>query len=203
MKSHRIWPIWKPILIRIFKSHRIFRPSYNTFDEKINLHHTSLFSSQAFYIWLFWGSFKVIFVKISQNFIKSSLRICLTSQISIHSLWHVWSAKSILTLRVHLQCYYLWLTFFFTCTDYWNCDVVLPISIIPAISWCHDQCLKNAFVFKEYMSHFMRKTCFCHMWTTKAQISLPSAQSDRHLFVRCLDSIIHVPILATSKVSRL
>ena len=81
--------------------------------KKINLHHTLLFSSQASYIWQFWGSFKVIFVKISQNFIKSSLRICLTSQISIHSLWHVWSAKSILTLRVHLQCYYLWLTFFF------------------------------------------------------------------------------------------
>ena len=24
--SHRIWPIWKPISIRFFKSHRIFRP---------------------------------------------------------------------------------------------------------------------------------------------------------------------------------
>ena len=39
---------------------------------------------------LLWGSFKVIFVKISQNFIKSHLKICLISQISVHSLWHVW-----------------------------------------------------------------------------------------------------------------
>ena len=29
IKSHRIWPIWKQIPIRFFKSHRIFRPSYN------------------------------------------------------------------------------------------------------------------------------------------------------------------------------
>ena len=42
--------------------------------------------------WLFWGSFKVIFVKISQNFIKSHLKICLISQISVHSLWHVCAA---------------------------------------------------------------------------------------------------------------
>ena len=39
--------------------------------------------------WLFLGGFKVIFVKTSQNFIKSHLKICLISQISIHSLWHV------------------------------------------------------------------------------------------------------------------
>ena len=31
----------------------------------------------------------MIFVKISQNFIKSHLKICLVSQISVHSLWHV------------------------------------------------------------------------------------------------------------------
>ena len=40
-------------------------------------------------IWLFWGSFKVIFIKFSQNLIKSHLKICLISQISVHSLWHV------------------------------------------------------------------------------------------------------------------
>ena len=40
--------------------------------------------------WLFWRSFKVIFVKISQNFIKSHLKNCLISQISIHSLWQAW-----------------------------------------------------------------------------------------------------------------
>ena len=31
----------------------------------------------------------MIFVKISQNFIKSHLKICLISQISVHILWHV------------------------------------------------------------------------------------------------------------------
>ena len=39
--------------------------------------------------WLFWGSSKMIFVKISQNFIECPLKICLISQISVHSLWHV------------------------------------------------------------------------------------------------------------------
>ena len=33
-----------------FKSHRIFRPSYNTFYEEININHTLLFLSQASYI---------------------------------------------------------------------------------------------------------------------------------------------------------
>ena len=32
----------------------------------------------------------MIFVKISQNFIKSHLKNCLISQISVHRLWHVW-----------------------------------------------------------------------------------------------------------------
>ena len=40
--------------------------------------------------WLLLGSSKVIFVKISQNFIKSPLKICLIPKISVHSLWHVW-----------------------------------------------------------------------------------------------------------------
>ena len=35
------------------------------------------------------GSFKAIFVQVSQNFIKSHLKFCLNSQISAHSLWHV------------------------------------------------------------------------------------------------------------------
>ena len=41
--------------------------------------------------WQFWGTSKVIFVKNLQNFIKSHLKICHISQISLHSLWHVWS----------------------------------------------------------------------------------------------------------------
>ena len=35
---------------KIFKSHRIFRPSYNTFYEEININHTLLCLSQASYI---------------------------------------------------------------------------------------------------------------------------------------------------------
>ena len=31
----------------------------------------------------------MIFVKISQSFIKSPLKFCFISQISVHSLWHV------------------------------------------------------------------------------------------------------------------
>ena len=34
----------------IIKSHRIFRPSYNTIFEEININHTLLFLSQASYI---------------------------------------------------------------------------------------------------------------------------------------------------------
>ena len=34
-------------------------------------------------------SLKVIFMKISQNFVKSPLKISLLSQISAKSLWHV------------------------------------------------------------------------------------------------------------------
>ena len=37
------------------------------------------------------GSLKAIFVKVSQNFIKSHLRVCLISRISAHSLWQVCS----------------------------------------------------------------------------------------------------------------
>ena len=44
--------------------------------------------------WLFWGSSKLFFVKISQNFIKSPLKICLIAQISVHSLWHVCDSKT-------------------------------------------------------------------------------------------------------------
>ena len=56
--------------------------------------HLVVFITSFFHLnkgfWLFWGSSKVIFVKISQNFIKSPVKICLVSQISVHSLWHVW-----------------------------------------------------------------------------------------------------------------
>ena len=47
IKSLRLWPIWKPIPIRFFKSLRIFSPFYNTFYEEININHTLLCLSQA------------------------------------------------------------------------------------------------------------------------------------------------------------
>ena len=50
MKSHRIWPIWKQFLIRFFKFHIFFQPSYNIFYEEININHTLLCLSQASYI---------------------------------------------------------------------------------------------------------------------------------------------------------
>ena len=39
-------------------------------------------------------SLKAIFVKVSQNFIKSHLKFCLISQISAHSLWDVWYRRA-------------------------------------------------------------------------------------------------------------
>ena len=38
---------------------------------------------------LYWGSSKVLFKKISQNFVKSPLKVCLISQNLVHRLWHV------------------------------------------------------------------------------------------------------------------
>ena len=46
-----------------------------------------LHSSKSF--WLFWGSAKVIFVKFSQNFIKSPLKFAVSRRFSVHSLWHI------------------------------------------------------------------------------------------------------------------
>ena len=97
IKSHRIWPIWKPSPRRFFKSHRIFRPSYNIFYKKINTDHTVVFITSFLHLnkgfGLFWRCSKVIFVKISQNIIRYPIKICLISQISVHSLWHVWKFK--------------------------------------------------------------------------------------------------------------
>ena len=95
IKSHRIWPIWKPIPIRTFKSHRIFRPSYNIFYEEININHTLLCLSQALTFkkaFDYFGGAQSDFCKNLTEFyqlsISSSLKICLISQISVHSLWH-------------------------------------------------------------------------------------------------------------------
>ena len=76
-----------------FWSHRIFRPFYNRFYEEININHTLLWFSQASHmkkvdLRLYCGKTKVMFKKISQNFVKSPLVFCLISQILVHSLWH-------------------------------------------------------------------------------------------------------------------
>ena len=54
--------------------------------------------------WLIWRRFEVIFVKISQNFIKSHLKICLISQISVHSLWHVCLGPNLVNLSFCSLC---------------------------------------------------------------------------------------------------
>ena len=74
IKSHRIWPIWKPVPIRL--------SSLTEFSDI--LQHILRQNKHK--------SHFVVFIKISQNFIRSHLKICLTSQILVHSLWHVWTA---------------------------------------------------------------------------------------------------------------
>ena len=98
---------------KIIKSHRIFRPSYTTFYEEINIKHTVVFITSFLHIskgfWLLWGSFKVIFVKISQNFINSHLKnlpyltdfspqlmACMILHRGCHclkSVWTLWSMR--------------------------------------------------------------------------------------------------------------
>ena len=41
------------------------------------------------------GGSKVMFKKISQNFVRSPLKFCLISQILVHSSWHVATKKII------------------------------------------------------------------------------------------------------------
>ena len=94
IKSHRIWSIWKAFPIKNIQFSKIFRPFYNRFYEEININSTLLLFSQASYMKkkdfrLYWESSKVMFQKISQNFVKSPLKSCLVSQILVHSLWHV------------------------------------------------------------------------------------------------------------------
>ena len=47
----------------------------------------------------------MIFVKISQNFIKSPLKFWFISQISVHSLWHVWVNKYLSSIKNGLETY--------------------------------------------------------------------------------------------------
>ena len=96
IKSHRIWPIWKPIPIsqnfQTILQHMLWRNKHTSYFVVFITNFTHY--DKGF--WLFWGSLKVIFVKISQNVIKSHLKICLISQISVHSL-SVMSAYRVFT----------------------------------------------------------------------------------------------------------
>ena len=74
--------------------------------------------------WLFWGSSKVIFVKISQNFIESHLKICLISQISVHSLCHVCPRVSWMTTYLGKSC-----SFGFPRVPFVNCRHVMYLVI--------------------------------------------------------------------------
>ena len=99
-KSHRIWPIWKAILIKKFRSHRIFNPFY----EEISINHTQFWFSQASDMKKkdfrpYWRSSKVMFKKISQNFVEFPLKFCLISQILVHSLWHVCTKQPLVSFK--------------------------------------------------------------------------------------------------------
>ena len=111
IKSHRIWPIWKAIPIKKLKPHRIFRPFHIGFYEEININHTLYgfhklltWKKKYFRLHVYWGSSKVMFKKISQNFVKSPLKFSLISQILVHSLWHVW----IMDIQKSRWCLILW-----------------------------------------------------------------------------------------------
>ena len=69
--------------------------NYKRFYEKVNINHTFFVSVRSLLKLnkgnkIHLGGLKAIFVKVSQNCIKSHLKFCLISQISAHSLWHVW-----------------------------------------------------------------------------------------------------------------
>ena len=140
IKSRRIWPIWKPVPIthnfQTILEHILWRNKHKSY---IIVFITSLLHLNKSF-WLFWGSSKVIFVKISQNFIKSPWKICHISQI-VHSLWHIWielhhektcfshmcTTKVQISLRIHAVCSAPLLCD--TC-----CDSIIPLVSISKIS---------------------------------------------------------------------
>ena len=94
---------------KIFQISQIFQTIFQHILRR-NKHksHFVVFITSFLYLnkgfWIFWGSSNLIFVEMSQNFIKSPLKICLISQISAHIVWHecpdlsVWKHK---ILTVH------------------------------------------------------------------------------------------------------
>ena len=81
--------------LKIFKSHRIFRPAKNTIYEEIIIKHTLLCLPQVSYnkIKAFWllggGGLQSDFCENLTEFYQISLKFEFISQISVHSLWHV------------------------------------------------------------------------------------------------------------------
>ena len=98
IKSHRIWPIWKAIPIKIQISQNfqtilqqiLWRNKHKTHTVVVftTFLHEKKKKKKKFFR-LYWRSSKVMFKKISQNFVKSPLKFCLISQILVHSWWNV------------------------------------------------------------------------------------------------------------------
>ena len=101
MSHLTLWDIISQNLAHLeASSHKVFQISQNfqttlqhiLWRNKYKSHFVVFITSFLYLdkgIWLFWGCSKAIFVKLSQNFIKSPLTIWLISHISVHSLWHV------------------------------------------------------------------------------------------------------------------
>ena len=81
IKSHRIWPIWKAIPMKNSNLCGFVSFLHEKKKKKKKKERKTR---------LYWeSSIIVMFKKISQNFVKSPLKVCLISKILVHSLWHV------------------------------------------------------------------------------------------------------------------
>ena len=121
--------IWQNFALRECTSHKKIQISqnfqiiYKRFYEEININHTQLWFSQASYMKkdfrLYWGSSKVMFKKISQNFVNSPLKFCLISQILVHNLCmyvHVllYLPKIVRRFTPYHICPKIWTTLFYS-----------------------------------------------------------------------------------------
>ena len=94
IKSSSVWPIWKPIPIRFFKSQQNFQTMLQDILWR-NKHksHFVVFITSFLHLnkgfWLFLGSFKVIFVKIAHNFIKSPFDLSNGFQATAYGMYEV------------------------------------------------------------------------------------------------------------------
>ena len=82
---------------------------------------------------LYWGNSKVMFKKISQNFVKSPLKFCLISQILLHSLWHVCITNQYLLPTKATQTLIRLGNLYRSCTD----CTVMQMDLGPCWLMCH------------------------------------------------------------------